>query len=401
MAQQLLYTDARHLLRRATARGRSEDARKLSEMGLEAAVDWLLRDPAPAPAYTTTQTRNERGQQLREISQLWISHWLSTPTPAAERLTLFWSGHLTSEFRETNRAQGVDFWNQFATFRRLGYGKYGELIKAIAKDPVMLLYLNNAESRKEHPNENWARELMELFTVGAGNYTEDDIRQSAKAFTGWSVRLVGGQQPKDAEATVPMEYIFRQNFHEPAEKTFMGKKIKTGDEVLEILIAHPKTYEYVGRKLLKFYLHPEPSEEMVAEAAKVFRDGGTRETLRWLFTQPEFYSGRNRQSIVKSPIEYFVGLLYAAGEKQVRFATKEDRQPFNLQQLASMGQIPFDPPNVAGWDGGLTWLAESPLLARLNIAGMFAGRERNLDLEVFMESGNGPLALVKPEAQLL
>lgn len=401
MARALLYTDARHLLRRATARGRSDEARKLSELGLEAAVDSLLRDPAPAPAYTTTQTRNERGQQHREISQLWLSHWLSTPTPAAERLTLFWSGHLTSEFRETNRAQGVDFWNQFALFRRLGYGKYGELLKAIAKDPVMLMYLNNAESRREHPNENWARELMELYTVGAGNYTEDDIRQAARAFTGWSVRLSGGQQPRDAAATVAFEYFFRPNWHDPGDKSFLGRSVKTGDEVLEILIAHPKTYEYVGRKLLKFYLHPEPPAPMVAEAAKVFRDGGTREMLRWLFTHPEFYSQRNRQSIVKSPVEYLVGLLYAAGERQVRFATREDRQPLSLNVLAAMGQIPFDPPNVSGWDGGMSWLAESPLLARLNVAGALAGRERGLDLEVFMEGGNGPLALVKPEAQLL
>ena len=129
MARPLSFSNAIHLLRRAAARGRKEEAQQLAEMGLEAAVAFLLRDPAPAPSYRTAATRNERGQQHREISQLWLNHWLSTPTPAAERLVLFWHGHLTSEFRETMGAQGIDFWQQFATFRQMGYGPYGELLK--------------------------------------------------------------------------------------------------------------------------------------------------------------------------------------------------------------------------------------------------------------------------------
>nr|WP_252973412.1 DUF1800 family protein [Thermus thermophilus] len=110
-------------------------------MGLEEAVDRLLRDPAPAPPYATRFARNQRSQQHREISLLWIEHWLTTPTPAAERLVLFWHGHFTSAFQATMGAQGVDFWNQFAMFRRLGYGTFGDLLKAVARDPVMLLYL--------------------------------------------------------------------------------------------------------------------------------------------------------------------------------------------------------------------------------------------------------------------
>jgi uncharacterized protein (DUF1800 family) len=258
MARPLSFSNAIHLLRRAAARGRKEEAQQLAEMGLEAAVEFLLRDPAPAPSYRTAATRNERGQQHREISQLWLNHWLTTPTPAAERLVLFWHGHLTSEFRETMGAQGIDFWQQFATFRHLGYGPYGELLKAIAKNPVMLLYLNNAQSRKEHPNQNWARELLELYTVGPGHYTEQDILEAARAFTGWTVRLPSNQRPREASANLAFEYVFNRNWHDPGEKTFLGKRVRSGDEVLEILIAHPKTYEFVARKLLRFYLCPEP-----------------------------------------------------------------------------------------------------------------------------------------------
>ncbi|WP_299428520.1 DUF1800 domain-containing protein [uncultured Meiothermus sp.] len=399
MAQPLTYPDAVHLLRRAAARGRKEEAQRLADLGREAAVDALLQNPAPAPAYTTAATRNERGQQHREISELWVNHWLTTPTPAAERMVLFWHGHLTSEFRETMGAQGIDFWSQFATFRQLGYGRYGELLQAIARNPVMLLYLNNAQSRKEHPNQNWARELLELYTVGPGHYTEEDILEAARAFTGWTVRLPGGQRPRDASANVAFEYGFNRNWHDPGEKTFLGKRIRTGDEVLEILIAHPKTYEFVGRKLLRFYLSPEPPEPLVQEGARVLRTVGTREFLRWLFTHEAFYRPEYRNSIVKSPLEYMVGLWYSAGVDKVDLEGRAGRGLY--QAFAAMGQIPFDPPTVAGWDGGMAWLAESPFLSRLNVLAGFAGRERRLDLNVFMDNASGALALVKPEAQLL
>lgn len=399
MARPLSFSNATHLLRRAAARGRKEEAQQLSEMGLEAAVDFLLRDPAPAPSYRTAATRNERGQQHREISQLWLNHWLTTPTPAAERLVLFWHGHLTSEFRETMGAQGIDFWQQFATFRQLGYGPYGDLLKAIARNPVMLLYLNNAQSRKEHPNQNWARELLELYTLGPGHYTEQDILEAARAFTGWTVRLPGNQRPREASANVAFEFVFNRNWHDPGEKTFLGRRIRTGDEVLEILIEHPQTHLFVARKLLRFYLCPEPPENLVQEGARVFRAEGTRGFLRWLFTHEAFYSPEYRNALIKSPLEYLVGLWYAADIERVSFEERPGRALY--LSLAAMGQVPFDPPNVAGWDGGRAWLAESPFLTRLNLLAGFAGRERRLDLEVFMDGADGALSLVKPEAQLL
>jgi uncharacterized protein (DUF1800 family) len=263
----------------------------------------------------------------------------------------------------------------------------------------MLLYLNNAQSRKEHPNQNWARELLELYTVGPGHYTEQDILEAARAFTGWTVRLPGNQRPREASANLAFEYVFNRNWHDPGEKTFLGKRVKSGDEVLEILIAHPKTYEFVARKLLRFYLCPEPPAALVQQGARVFRGEGTRGFLRWLFTSEVFYSPEYRNALVKSPLEYLVGLWYAAGVEKVSFEERSGRALY--QSLAAMGQVPFDPPSVAGWDGGMAWLAESPFLTRLNLLAGFAGREGRLDLEVFMDHADGVLSLVKPEAQLL
>jgi uncharacterized protein (DUF1800 family) len=394
----LTVQNATHLLRRAAARGTRQEAEQLASMGLEAAIDSLLKDPAVPGEYRTQLSANERGAGHLEISQKWLNHWLTTPTPAAERLVLFWHGHLVSEVRESMGTQPIDHWQQFGTFRQLGYGPYGGLLKAIAKDPAMLHDLNNNQSRKEHPNENWARELMELFTTGPGNYTEQDIREAAKAFTGWTTALPPkAPRGKNRDPNIPLQYAFKRDWHDKNTKTFMGKRIKDGEDVLNILIEHPKTYEYVGRKLLKFYLTPQPSEKMVQEGAKVLR-GGTREMLRWLFAHPEFYALQHRNSLIKSPIEYILGLLYAAGEKS--FVLGKNTRA-TLQTFAAMGQVPFEPPNVAGWDGGMTWLAESPLLVRLNLLSTLAGRERKLDLSVFMDDATGPLSLVKPEAQLL
>jgi len=388
------YPEAAHLLRRAAARGRKEEAEGLAEMGLERAVEEVLKDPAPAPPFRTTAGAKERGKQLQELVRLWLEHWLTTPTPAAERLVLFWHGHLTSAFRQTMGAQGADFWEQFATFRTLGYGPYGDLLRAIARNPAMLLYLNNAQSRKEHPNENWARELLELYTLGPGHYTEQDIREAARAFTGWTVR---NPNPGERDPNTPLAFAFNPRWHDPEPKTFLGRRVKDGEEVLAILADHPETYRFLARKLLAFYLNPAPPQDLVEEGAKALRSEGTRGFLRWLFTHPAFYAKENRNALVKSPVEYLVGLAYAAGLREVPLAKKGGL----MEALAAMGQIPFEPPSPKGWEGGLAWLGESALLTRLNLLGAFSGKEKGLDLSVFMEGADGPLALVRPEAQLL
>ncbi len=209
----------------------------------------------------------------------------------------------------------------------------------------------------------------------------------------------GGLRPREASANVPFEFIFRPAWHDGGVKTFLGRKLRTGEEVLEVLIQHPQTYRFVAQKLLRFYLTPTPPEPLVQEGAGVLQADGTRGFLRWLFTHESFYSPTYRNSLVKSPLEYLVGLWYAAGVSRVEFASQSGRRLY--QALAAMGQIPFDPPNVSGWEGGLSWLAESPLLTRINLLAAFAGREARLDLSVFMDQGDGTLALVKPEAQLL
>lgn len=250
----------------------------------------------------------------------------------------------------------------------------------------MLLYLNNAESRKEHPNQNWARQLLELYTLGPGHYSEADILAAARAFTGWTVRLKGGLNPREADANVPWEFAFRPAWHDPGPKTFLGQRVEGGEEVLEVLIAHPETYRFLSRN-------------MVEEGARVLRSEGTRGFLRWLFTHEAFYHPSFRNSLIKGPLEYLVGLLYAAGIREWPADSSLGKGVY--QALATMGQIPFDPPTVAGWEGGPAWLAETPYLARLNLISVVANQGKSLDLSVFMEGGKVLADLMKPEAQLL
>ena len=367
------FREAAHLLRRAAARGRREEAEVLAEAGLQAAVERLLADPAPlAPP------RFEEKRRIVPLVLAWLRGWLATPTPAAERLALFWHGHFTSELRKVKRPELM--WRQLSTFQEKGYGPFRELLFAVAKDPAMLLYLDNARSKMPHPNENWARELLELFTLGVGHYDEADIQAAARAFAGWSVT-------RPREGTI--RFVFRRRWADGEAKTFLGRRVRTGEEVLEILARHPQTYRFLSGKLLRFYLHPEPEPGLVEEGARVLKDAGTRGFLAWLFTHPAFYSDRARFALVKSPVEYLVGLYYASGQEP-------DSRAVRL--LAAMGQLPFQPPSVKGWEGGLAWLDATPLLARLNLIRPLA--RTRLDLSVFME-GRGAEDLLLPRAQLL
>ncbi len=377
--------EAAHLLRRASARGRGEEASHLAEAGLERAVAEVLTDPQPAPEPPLPDDPKAISLNLMSLGRHWIDHWISTPTPAAERLTLFWHGHFTSEYRKVKRTRWM--WQQNAIFRRLGPGPFPLLLEAVARDPAMLIYLDNARSRKEHPNENWARELLELFTLGEGHYTEKDVKEVARAFTGWSVT-----RPREAERQGRAEgFIFRRKWHDDGRKVFLGQEVEGGEDVLDVLSRHPQTYLYISGKLLRFYLHPEPDSELVAEGARVLRDLGTYGFLNWLFTHEVFYSSKVRNALVKSPIEYLVGLLYASGQSEVTRRL--------VSVFVRMGQIPFQPPGVDGWPSGRRWLSDAALLARLNMLPLVL--RNGGDLEVFMDGGSDLRAAVLPEAQML
>jgi uncharacterized protein (DUF1800 family) len=275
---------------------------------------------------------------------------LNGPAPLLEKMTLFWHGHFATSIQKVQDAYWM--WLQNDTLRRNAFGNFGTLIKKVSRDPAMMIYLDLQQSRKEHPNENWARELMELFTVEIGNYTEQDIRESARAFTGYRIDMTTQQ------------FRFATFQQDRGPKTFMAKTGSlNGDDIIDILISKPECAQFIGRKLWRFFVEDDPSAEMVDAIAQRVRAHNfeMRPVLREIFSSSEFYSERVTGGQIKSPVQYIV--------QTSKLLDAPPPAPIAAQNaMRQMGQILFAPPNVKGWDGGKEWISTSTLLFRYNFA---------------------------------
>ncbi|TMH58820.1 MAG: DUF1800 domain-containing protein, partial [Betaproteobacteria bacterium] len=288
-------------------------------------------------------------EQIREGLELrgwWVEEMIRTPSPLTERMTLFWHNHFVSGQQKVKLAQLM--YRQNVTLRANALGRFGDLLHAVARDPAMVIYLDNAQNRKGTPNENFAREVMELFTLGEGHYGEQDIKEAARAFTGWSLDRDTGQ------------FVFRRFIHDYGQKTVLGKTGNLdGDDVLDILLARPETAEFVMAKLWREFVSPDPDEKEVKRIAARFRDSryDIKVALQALLTSDAFYAAENRGVLVKSPVDLVVGTLHQFGMRP------GEPVPFAVA-AAAMGQNLFAPPNVKGWPGGEAWINTSTLLAR-------------------------------------
>lgn len=365
---------AAHLLRRAAFGGTPTEVERFVELGLDAAVDYLVDyhktpfeiAPPPFPdevgdridrerlrRMTEEQRRailRERRRQNRvageELRLWWFDRMASTPRPLEERMTLFWHGLLTSGMREVRRADFMRDQNEL--LRRFAVGNYRELIKAIGRDRAMLVYLDGARNRKEQPNENYARELMELFTLGEGRYSERDIKEAARAFTGWGYDDDG--------------FVFRERMHDNGAKQFLGRKGRfDGDDIVDIILDQPEASRHLARKLLIAFVRPDPEPGLVNALSREIRRNKWElvPVLKTLFTSQAFYHDEARASLVKSPIELIVGAARALGVKIVAVRRAE-------RAAAALGQELLQPPNVKGWDGGAAWINTATLYNRYN-----------------------------------
>jgi uncharacterized protein (DUF1800 family) len=302
-----------------------------------------LRDATPEQRRELLQREFARGVELRSW---WLTEMLGTPSPLTERMTLFWHGHFTSSQQKVRFSQLM--YRQNVLLRRHALGNFGELLHQVSKDPAMVVYLDSATNRKGHPNENFAREVMELFTLGEGQYSETDVREAARAFTGWSI---------DPDTR---EFRWRPAVHDSGDKTLLGRSGDfDGDEALDVLLAQPQTAIHIVDKLWREFVSPKPDRVEVERIARVFRESGydIPVALRGIFLSSAFWAAENRGALVKSPAELVVGTLRSF---QVDVS---DPMPFAFL-MAGLGQNLFGPPNVKGWPGGETWINSSTLLAR-------------------------------------
>ncbi|WP_168208694.1 DUF1800 family protein [Chitinophaga sp. XS-30] len=290
------------------------------------------------------QRMNANG--IKDLNVLWTHAMISSAHPLREKMGLFWHGHFAC------RTQNVLFNQQLLqVIRQHGLGNFGTLLTEVSKTPAMLAFLNNQQNRKQRPNENFAREVMELFTMGQGNYTEKDIKEAARAFTGWSFDAAG-------------QFRFRKNVHDEGSKTILGKTGHfNGDDVIKILLEQKQTARYITGKIYRYFVNEEqPDDKHIAQLADKFYQSGydLRALMQEIFTADWFYDEKNVGSRIKSPVELLIGLRRAI---PMQFEQEEAMLVF--QRV--MGQTLFYPPNVAGWPGGRNWIDSSSLMFRMRV----------------------------------
>jgi len=365
-----------HLLNRAGFGARPSDIEAAVALGQAALVEKLVgervevepfffeRIDAPDPKVVKTMSVEDRTAMMREIREKdrrqlldyttwWYDRMTSGEDPLRERMVLFWHGFFTSSFEDVKRSWLLIQQNQLV--RKHALGSYAELLAAMAKDPAMLTFLDNQVNKKASPNENFARELMELFSLGAGNFTEQDVKEAARALTGRGVSREGN-------------YEFHKRLHDEGEKTVLGVTDRmNGDDLVKVILAQDACPRWIAGKLLANFEGVEPSPKRLADYAAYLRanEYQIQPFLRRLFLDPEFYRDEVIGARVQSPVDFMVGFTRRLGV-QVPSAV--------LGSGATLlGQRLFWPPSVKGWDEGENWISTATIMQRGNLAGFMLG----------------------------
>jgi len=286
--------------------------------------------------------------ETQRLGLWWATRMLSTGRPLEEKLTLFWHGHFATGENKVRDYRMMLRQNEM--FRAQAAGTLRGLLVGILKDPGMLVYLDNGENIKTHPNENFGRELLELFSMGVGHYNERDVREAARAFTGWTNNV--------------LEFKFDAGQHDPGEKTFLGRTGPfNGEDIIDIILEQPVTAEFVSAKLYRYFVRDEIPAPVQAALGRTFRESGyqIKPLLKQIFLSRDFYSPPSYATQIKSPVQLVVSTYKKLGLRDVPTIPDFGRM------TGGLGQSLFDPPNVAGWAGGRTWITPSTLLQRGNV----------------------------------
>jgi uncharacterized protein (DUF1800 family) len=363
------HDDAAHLLRRAGFGGTPDQIDRLHAMGKKEAVEFLLNGPttkpttrpvfakADLPAFEMSKEPDDKKaaqmtkrQDLQRLRAWWLDRMCRTDKPLEEKMTLFWHGVFCSGFMEVKETDFMFQQNQL--FRKEALGNYKRLAHEIVHDPAMLRYLNADQNIRGKPNENLARELMELFTMGEGQgYTENDIKEVARSLTGLAVNPKGS--------------TFRPFRHDSDRKTIFGRTGNYGpDDVVDLIFDQPQPANYLARRLWVFFASPDPSDADLLPITRALRitNYDLKPAMRAIFLNPNFYSDKVKFSLIRSPAE-----LIASTVRQLDITPPQGAQRLLTESLTRMGQELFQPPNVKGWPGGEHWITSATLYTRYNI----------------------------------
>ncbi|SFQ23954.1 DUF1800 domain-containing protein [Hymenobacter arizonensis] len=332
---------------------------------LAAGVPRLRRAPL------TPEQRRMQNVGIREayvsMSTDWMNRMATSPAQLREKMTLFWHGHFACRVRQPAAALSLH-----NTTRKHALGKFADLLLAVSQEPAMLQFLNNQQNRKAQPNENFAREVMELFTLGRGHYTEQDVKEAARAFTGWGYDAQGN-------------FKFRERDHDAGPKTFLGRTGNlTGEDVLQHILQQPAAATFLVTKVYCFFVNEVPNPAHIEALAGAFRQSGydIAALVERLFSADWFYEPANLGTHIKSPVELLAGL-----RRTLNLQFDNDKPLLGYQK--ALGQTLFQPPNVAGWPGGRNWIDSSSLLLRLQLPAVLF---RNAEFAVALKQDENDIA---------
>ena len=289
--------------------------------------------------------REQSRDDIKTMNIRWLQTMVNSEAQLREKMSLFWHGHFACRIQNSFFQQEL-----LHIIRTNALGSFADMLKAVSKSPAMLQFLNNQQNKKQKPNENFAREVMELFTMGRGNYTENDVKESARAFTGWGFNAQG-------------EFVYRKNQHDGGSKTFLGKTGNyDGDDILNILLENKQTANYISKKIYRYFVNENVDEENQQWISNRFyaNNYNIAKLLEDIYTSDWFYNEKNIGIKIKSPVELLAGI-----RRLLPMQMENDQSQLLFQR--ALGQVLFYPPNVAGWAGGKSWIDSSSLMLRLRI----------------------------------
>jgi len=369
-----------HLLRRAGFGATEIELDAYEKKGLDKTITELLNYSAAEPKLEDAISKlNLKMTSLADIQTWWLTRMVLTERPLLEKMVLFWHGHFATSIRKVNNVSYMFQQNQF--FRANALGDFRDILVGVSKDPSMLVWLDSNSNRKGAPNENYGRELLELFSMGIGNYTETDVKEAARAFTGWHLDRQAGT------------FVFNSRLHDYDSKTFLGKTGNfDGADIIDIDVQQPATARFISKKLFSFFAYQNPELEVIDRLADVYftNNRSIEAIVEAIFRSEEFYSPKAVFTMVRSPVNLVVSAKRLVGG-QINAGAM-------LAAMRRAGQELFAPPDVSGWKTGMEWISTSRLLERFNYGATIAGTVANggdIISQVRTRKYEGPVSLVE------
>ena len=343
--------DAIHLLWRTQCGATQEEIDRVTRDGLEATAARVVQSQPEAEEFRATESVLYQSAKasggIGSLKNWWLYRMIYSANPLAEKMALFWHNHFATSNAKVRSARHMAAQNLL--IRKHALGSFRDLLAGMARDVAMLRWLDSNANRKRQPNENFAREVMELFTLGVGNYSEQDIKEAARAFSGWHVRNE--------------KFWFNKNQHDDGNKTVFGKSgTFGGDDIIDLCLSHEACPRFLAQKLLEAFVAPDPDKSDIEALANRIRahDFDMAQVMGELLQSKIFFAPGSRRAIIKSPVELVVGAYRTLGIRA--------KLPPSVQLMADLGQNLFEPPTVKGWEGGRLWINATSMLQRTNFA---------------------------------